>query len=74
MSPVVGHANTHGCSCVFFCMCVYAGTISTTLPLREARPAGGAGHGPAHVQPGLTLSIDPAEGQRGESEEGENGK
>lgn len=30
----------------------------------EQGPAGGGGHRPAHVQPGLTLTVDPAGGQR----------
>lgn len=62
MSPVVGQANTHGCSCVFLCVC--PGTISTTATPGERGPAGGGGHRPAHVQPGLTLAMDSAEGRR----------
>lgn len=67
MSPAVGHANTHGCSSVFFC--VYLATISTTTPSGEQGPAGGGGHRPAHVQPGLTLAMDPAGGERRRIEE-----
>lgn len=61
MSPVIGHANTHGCSIVgggFVCVC--PGTISTTMPFGEQGPVGGNGHRPAHVQPGLTRVMDPA--------------
>lgn len=46
-------------------VCVRVGTISTRLPLGEQVTAGGSGHRPAHVQPDLTLAMDPAGGQRG---------
>lgn len=65
------HMVVHVC----FGACVYMqGQLAPPCPLGKQGPAGGAGHGPARVQPGLTLAMDPAGGQRGESEEEENEK
>ena len=59
---------------VCFCVCRCPGTISTTSPSGEQDPAGGGGHRLAHVQPGLTLAMDPAGGQRRGREEERTGK
>ncbi len=74
MSPVFGHANTHGRSSVFlcvFCVCACPGTISTATSRLsgEQGTAGGGGHRHTHVQPGLTLAMNPAGGQRRGREE-----
>ena len=45
-------------------MCVCPETISASTPSGEQGPAGGGGHSPDHVQPGLTLAMDPAGGCR----------
>ena len=72
---MVDHDNTAGCSCVFLCVCVCSGAISTTSPLGEQEPDGGGGHRPAQVQPGLTLALDAVGGQRRSGgEEGTGGE
>lgn len=60
---------------VHVCFSVYVqGTISTISPLGEQEAAGGGGYRLAHVQPGLTLAMDPAGGQRSSRGEGRAGE